>query len=88
MWLIPGVAADAWPADRFVGFDEGFLQAGARQLVRPILPLSAAAQARLLPVGAGGAVTLEALSAAKRAALAENPADLSAGFVGYFGAAR
>jgi len=88
VWLIPGVAADAWQAERFVGLEEGFLQAGARQIVRPLLPISEAAQARLLATGAGGVVTLEALSAAKRAALAENPADLSPGFVGYFGAAR
>lgn len=88
LWLIPGEAKEPWQFARLVGFDEGFLQAGVRQVVRPLLPVDAAVQARLLATAAGGAISLESLSAAKRAALAENPAQLSPAFVAYFGAAR
>lgn len=77
VWLIPSTTPETWNPGQLSGFEEGFLQAGARQVVRPVLPVSEATHAKLLGVASNGTITLEALSAAKREALAATPSDLS-----------
>lgn len=86
VWFAP-VSVGTWGPGAWVAFEETLMQAGARAVVHPLLPVDMAAQAAALGA-ARGPLSVASFSEARRAALAEDAARLGPAFVCLFGVAE
>lgn len=85
-WFAP-ISVGTWSAGAWGAFEEALVQAGARAVVHPLLPVDEAAQATVLGA-ARGPLSVASFSEARRAALAADPAKLGPAFVCLFGVAE
>lgn len=86
VWLAPQQGAAAWNPEAMIAFEEGFLQAGVPNIVRPLAPLSnESVDAFIQKVAAAGPISGRAVIAAKRAALEAAPTDLAPAYILFSG---